>query len=105
METRQASTGSRSLALATGCVLVVVILGGVLVGAYAIRNPNGIGFGAPWPVAAEVAAAAAALALGHGMRAQRLRPSRGLFAFDVGAALVALALLGAVALALSFNQL
>jgi hypothetical protein len=101
----QASPGSRGLALASGCGLFVVVLAGILVGAYAIRNPNGIQLGAAWPLAAVIAAGAAAIALGHGVNAQRLRPNRALFAFDVGAAVVALLLLGTVAFVLSFNQL
>ena len=96
--------GSRPLAIASGCLLAAVAVAGILVGAYAVRNPNGIQFGA-WPPAAELVAVAAALALGHGIHAQRRRTSHALFAFDLGAALLALVLLGAVALVLSFNQL
>jgi hypothetical protein len=58
-----------------------------------------------WPLAAELVAVAAGIALGHGIHTQRRRTSQALFAFDAGAALVALLLLAAVALVLSFNQL
>ena len=95
-------TGSRSLSLASGCLLAAVAVVAILVGAYAVWNPNGIAFGAAWPLAAELMAG---IALGHGIYTQRRRTSQTLSAFDVGAALVALLLLAAVALVLSFNQL
>lgn len=98
-------SGSRPLAVASGCLLAAVASAGILVGAYAVWNPNGIEFGAAWPLAAELMAVAAALALGHGMHAQRRRTSQALFALDLGAALVALLVLCAVAFILGFNQL
>jgi hypothetical protein len=50
-------------------------------------------------------ALATAAFLAFGARAQRRRMRVGLFAFDLAAAVVALGLLGWVALVLSFNQL
>jgi hypothetical protein len=50
-------------------------------------------------------AGAAAAFLALGVRAQRRNVRVGLFAFDLGAGLVALLVLGWVALVLSFNQL
>jgi hypothetical protein len=54
---------SRSLAAASGLLLVVVVTAAVIVGAYASLDPNHIRFGAPWPLASELAAAAAAVSL------------------------------------------
>jgi NO-binding membrane sensor protein with MHYT domain len=96
--------GSRRLAAVSGLLLGLVVTAAVVVGVYALRNPNGIQFGAPWPLAAELVAAVVAAALTLGLLAQRRRTRPGLFAFEVGAALVALLMLGAVAFALSFNQ-
>jgi hypothetical protein len=76
----------------------------VAVDVYAIRNPNGIDFG-PWPMASEVVAVAAALTLGLGVSGQRHQANRALAAFGFGGAMVALLLLGMVAIVLSFNQL
>jgi hypothetical protein len=85
-------------------LLGLVVTAAVLVGLYAIGNPNHIDFG-PWPVVSEMVAAGAAAALAFGVQAQRQRMRLGLFAFDAGAALVALLMLAAVAFVLSFNQL
>jgi hypothetical protein len=97
--------GSRRLAAASGVLLAVVITAAVAVGVYAVRDPNGIQFGAPWPLVSEVVAAAVAVGLALSVQAQRRRMRPGLFAFEVGAALLALVILGAVAFVLSFNQL
>ena len=104
MEDRNGPSGSRSLAVASGCLLLVVVLVGVVVGAYAVYNPNHIQFGA-WPAVAELVAAATGFALGYGVHAQQRRADRTLFTFGVSAAAVSLFLLGAVAFVLSFNQL
>ena len=96
--------GSRFLAIASGCVLLVVILAGVLVGAYAVHNPNHIQIGA-WAPFAELVAVATGVGLGYGVHAQQRRADWTLFTFGVGAAAVSLFLLGAVAFVLSFNQL
>ncbi len=97
-------TGSRALVAASGLLLCLVAGVAVAVGVYAIRNPNGIEFGA-WPFVSEMVAVAAAAILGLSVRAQRIESNRALFALGCGAALVALLLLGLVALVLSFNQL
>lgn len=97
--------GSRRLAAASGLLLGVVATAAVVVGVHALRDPNGIRFGAPWPLAAEMVAAVVAASLGLRLREQRRRTRAGLFAFEVGAAAVALLMLGAVAFALGFNQL
>jgi NO-binding membrane sensor protein with MHYT domain len=92
------------LAVASGLLLCVVVGVAAAVGVYALRNPNGIEFG-PWPMASEVAAVVAALTLGLEVRAQRRQSRRTLAAVGFGAAMVALLMLGMVALVLSFNQL
>jgi NO-binding membrane sensor protein with MHYT domain len=97
--------GSRTLATASAVLLGVVVSVAVVVGAYALHNPNQIEFGAPWPVVSELVAAGVAASLAFGVQAQRRRVRLGLFAVDAGAALVALLMLGAVAFTLSFNQL
>jgi NO-binding membrane sensor protein with MHYT domain len=96
--------GSRELATVSALLLGLVVSVAVVVGAYALHNPNHIEF-APWPVVSELVAAGVAASLAFGVQAQRRRVRFGLFAFDVGAALVALLMLGAVAFVLSFNQL
>lgn len=98
-----APTGSRMLVAASALLLCMVVGVAVAVGVYAIRNPNGIDFG-PWPMASEVVAVVAALTLGLGVRGQRHQANRALAAFGFGAAIVALLMLGLVALVLSFNQ-
>ena len=100
-----APTGSRTLVAASGLLLCFVAGVAVAVGVYAIRNPNGIEFGAPWPVVSEMFAVVAAATLGFSVRAQRSESNRALFALGCGAAFVALLMLGLVALVLSFNQL
>jgi riboflavin transporter FmnP len=97
-------TGSRTLVTASGLLLGIVAGVAMAVGVYAIRNPNGIEFGAPWPVASEVFALVAVATLGLSVRAQRSQSNRALFAFGCGAAIVALLMLGLVAFVLSFNQ-
>lgn len=104
MTYRPETSGSRSLGVASGCLLLVVILAGVLVGAYAVHNPNHIQMGA-WPPVAELVAVATGFALGYGVHAQQRHADWTLFTFGVGAAAVSLFLLGAVAFVLSFNQL
>jgi hypothetical protein len=92
------------LAAASGLLLCMVVAVAVAVAVYAIRNPNGIDFG-PWPTASEVVAVVAALTLGLGVRGQRHQAKRALAALGFDAAMVALVMLGTVALVLSFNQL
>jgi hypothetical protein len=79
MEDRDEPPGSRSLAVASGSVLLVVMVG-VVVGAYAVHNPNHIQLGA-WPPVAELVAAATGFALGYGVHAQQRRADRTLFFF------------------------
>jgi hypothetical protein len=98
------ATGSRTLVAASGLLLCFVAGVAVGVGVYAIRNPNGIEFGAPWPVVSEMFAVAAAATLGLSVRVQRRQSNRALFALGCGGAIVALLMLGLVAFALSFNQ-
>jgi hypothetical protein len=95
---------SQWLAAVSGLLLGLVVAAGVLVGVYALRDPNNVQFGAPWPLAAELVAAVVAGSLAVGVHEQRRRTRPGLFAFEIVAALVALLMLGAVAFALSFNQ-
>ncbi len=83
------------------CLVVGVALA---VGVYAIRDPNGMNLGLPWPAVSELIAAAAAVLLGLGIRAQRREVRRALFVAGLGAGAVALMMLGTVALLLSFNQ-
>jgi NO-binding membrane sensor protein with MHYT domain len=97
--------GSRTLAAVSALLLSLVLSVAVIIGVYALRNPNHIEFGAPWPVVSELVAAGVAASLALGVRTQRRRMRLWLFAFDAGAALVALLMLGAVAFGLSFNQL
>lgn len=97
--------GSRSLTAASCLLFGLVVTAAVAVAADAVRNPNHIQFGAPWPVAAELVAVVVAASLALGASAQRRQRRVGLFALEVGAALVALLLLGGVAFVLSFNQL
>ena len=99
------SHGSRTLAAVSALLLGLVAIAAVMVALYAIRNPNHIELGAPWPVASELVAAAVIASLAAGVREQRRRARFGLFAFGAGAALVALLMLAAVAFVLSFNQL
>jgi hypothetical protein len=99
------STGSRTLVVASGLLLCFVAGVAVGVGVYAIRNPNGIEFGTPWPVVSEMLAVVAATTLGMSVQAQRTQSNRALFALGCGAAIVALLMLGLVAFVLSFNQL
>jgi hypothetical protein len=96
--------GSRTLVTASGLLLCVVAGVAVAVGVYAIRNPNGIESGAPWPAASEVFAIVAVATLVLSVRVQRSQSNRTLFAFGCGAAIVALLMLGFVAFVLSFNQ-
>jgi len=77
----------------------------VIVGVYALRNPNHIQFGAPWPAVSELVAAAVAASLAFGVHEQRRHRRIDLFAFGAAAAAVVLLMLGAVAFVLSFNQL
>ena len=95
---------SRALAAASGLLLWLVAGVAVSVGAYAIRNPNGIEFGAPWPAVSEMFAVAATATLGLSVRTQRSQSNRALFGLGCGAVIVALVMLGFVAFALSFNQ-
>jgi NO-binding membrane sensor protein with MHYT domain len=97
--------GPRRLAIASGLLLALVVAAAVAVGVDAVSDPNGIQFGAPWPLLSELVAVAVAACLALGVQAQQRRMRPGLFAFDVGAALVGLLMLGAVAFVLSFNQL
>jgi hypothetical protein len=98
------SGGSRRLVVASECVFCAVVAAGVVVGAYAIVNPNGIQFGAPWPVVSEIVAAVAAIILGFGIGTQRRGADRAVLALGIAVATIALVMLGFVALALSFNQ-
>ena len=82
-------------------MLVLVAAG---VGAYALANPNGIEFGAPWPAMAEALAAVAAVVLGGGMMAGRRGEGNGVRLVGVILAIAALLALTFVAFALSFNQ-
>ncbi len=104
MTRASAPTGSRTLVAASGLLLCFVAGVAVAVGIYAIRNPKGVEFGAPWPVASEMFAVAAAATLGLSVRAQRSQSHRALFALGCAGAIVALLMLGFVAFALSFNQ-
>jgi hypothetical protein len=97
--------GSRTLVAASGLLLCLVAGVAVAVGVYGFRNPNGIEFGAPWPVVSETFAVVAAATLGLSVRAQRSQSNRALFALGCGTAIVALLMLGLVAFVLSFNQL
>jgi NO-binding membrane sensor protein with MHYT domain len=97
--------GSRMLAAVSALLLSLVVGVAVIVGVYALRNPNHIEFSAPWQVVSELVAAGVAASLALGVRKQRRRMRLWLFAFDAGAALVALLMLGAIAFALSLNQL
>ena len=97
--------GSRTLIAGSGFLLCLVVAAAAAVGVYAIRNPNGIQFGATWPVMAEMFAAVAAVTLGVSVWAQRSRSNRALFALACAAAIVALLMLGLVAFVLSFHQL
>jgi NO-binding membrane sensor protein with MHYT domain len=100
----RSTDGSGGLASASGLLLGLVVAGAVVVGVYALRNPNHAQFGAPWPLASELVAAVVAASLALAVQAQRRRARAGLFALEAGAAVVALVLLGAVAFVLSFNQ-
>jgi NO-binding membrane sensor protein with MHYT domain len=97
--------GSQRLAAVSALLLGLVVAAGVLVGVYALSDPKDVRFGAPWPLASELVAAVLAGTLALGIHEQRRRMRRDLFAFEIAAALVALVMLGAVAFALSFNQL
>jgi NO-binding membrane sensor protein with MHYT domain len=97
--------GSQRRAAVSALLLGLVVSAGVAVGGYALSNPNHTQFGAPWPLASELVAAVVAGSLALGIHEQRRRPRPRLFAFEIGAAIVALLMLGAVAFALSFNQL
>ncbi len=70
---------------------------------YAIANPNGINFGAPWPVGSEMIAAGAAIVLGLGIRTRR-RADQAMLGVGIAVALIALVLLALVAFVLSFNS-
>ena len=86
-------------------LLGLVVSVAVIVGVYAIRNPNGIQFGAPLPALSELVAVGVAAALAVGVQSQRRRGRPALLVADAVAAAVALLLLGFVAFVLSFNQL
>jgi hypothetical protein len=85
-------------------MFVAVIMAGVFVGAYAIVNPNGIQFGAPWPVVSEVVAAIGATILGYSIRTYRRGGERPVLVVGIAVATIALILLGSVAFALMLNQ-
>jgi peptidoglycan/LPS O-acetylase OafA/YrhL len=94
----------RWLLVASGWMFWALIAAGVAVGAYAIANPNGIHFGAPWPVISEMTAALAALILGLGVRARERRGDPAVLALGIAVACVALLMLAFVAFGLSFNE-
>jgi hypothetical protein len=96
---------SHRLAAVSALMLGLVVAAAVIVGAYALHNPNHVRFAAPWPLVSGLVAAAVAATLALGVHAQRRRARPGLFAVEAGAAVLALVMLGAVAFALSFNQL
>lgn len=85
-------------------LLGVLVVAAVGVGIGAVVNPNGIRFGAPWPVAAEVLAAIAGLVLASGISARRRSMANALFLTGALLAVTALLLLAGVAFTLSFNQ-
>lgn len=85
-------------------LLCLVVAAALLVGVYANRNPNGIQFGAPWPAASEMFAAVTAATLAFSVWAQRRESSLALFALGCGLALIALLMLGFVALGLSIKE-
>ena len=93
----------RWLVVAAECAFFAVIAAGVIVGVYAIANPNGINFGAPWPVGSEMIAAGAAIILGLGIRTRR-RADQAMLGVGIAVALIALVLLALVAFVLSFNS-
>jgi hypothetical protein len=74
MEDRDEPPGSRSLAVASGSVLLVAVLVGVVVGAYAVHNPNHIQLGA-WPPVAELVAAATGSRLAMGFMLSSAAPT------------------------------
>ena len=88
----------------TRLVLGVLAITAVAVGAYAVRNPNGIQMGAA-PAASEIIVALAAGVLVVGLATNRRGSDAGLFAVGMVLAGVAVALLAYVAFVLSFNQL
>lgn len=101
--TRTEPRALRPRALVASLLMCLVIGVAVVVGLYAMGNPNGVRFSAPWPVLAEVLAAAAVITLGFVGHA---RPGRGgwaLFAAGVVLAILAVAALGWVGFALSVN--
>jgi NO-binding membrane sensor protein with MHYT domain len=98
-------TGSRAFEAASGLLLCLVAVVAVAVGVYAIRNPNRIEYPTSWTVVSEMVAIVAGATLGLSVRRQRTQSNRALFALGCGAAIVALLMLGLVALLLSFNQL
>ena len=97
------SRGSRALVLATAALLALVASAALVVGIYAIRNPNHIEF-APWPVVAELVAVDVIASLALGVQAQRRRTRRSLFAVEASAALVSLLMLAGVAYVLRFTN-
>jgi hypothetical protein len=99
------TAGSRALTAVSTLLLAAVAACAVIVGVYAVRNPNHIEFGGGWTKLSEIVAAGAAIVLGLGVRTQRRRRNAPLFVAGLAAALVSLALLGLVAFVLSFNQL
>jgi hypothetical protein len=71
--------GSRMLAAVSALLLSLVVGVAVIVGVCALRNPNHIEFGAPWPVVSELVAAGVAASLALGVRKQRRRMHLWLF--------------------------
>jgi hypothetical protein len=84
-------------------LLGLLVAAAIGVGIYALVNPNDISFAAPWPVIAEVLAGVAAFILLAGISDVRSGDGRAMLVTGVVLTLVALTLLAAVALALSFN--
>jgi hypothetical protein len=90
---------------ASELVLVLLALTAVGVGAYAVANPNGVQFGAPWPVGAEALAVIAGVVVAGGLGARRRDRGTAQLVAGWGLAVAALVLLTLLAVALSFSQL
>jgi hypothetical protein len=104
--TREADrSGSPGLAVASAGVLGIVVAAAVATGVYWLVNPNHIDFAAPVPLVAELASLVAAAVLGAGAATQRARARPALFLVGLLLAVIAVVLLGIVAVTLSYTEL
>jgi hypothetical protein len=94
----------RRVILTAEGLIGVLVAAAAMVGIYDIANPNGIQFGSPLPVTAELASLVAAGITTLGVWFARDRREWAPLVVGVVLCVLALMLLGFVAFALSFNQ-